>query len=306
MTIFNSAYSTHATTGYVVNKLQSSLESNYYRYDTRPHSEGVHSIQGAMNDVPLFNYPYILKLKDKDVAFFDARNITTMQRDGSSVVRDQIAFQSRAIHAKLALDWHQGYQNRIRDINGFGLAVYASWLGEVIAKRFALDPMTQLHVSILAGIFYINNFWDKTEADKEDVAYIFSALTRICGYRNSDIVDIIEAYPIIRDVEDFCTCVKEFTQNVRLGDLNPATLYGVVRGSWFSSAGGEIVAVALEYPPTWLYMLFEALVNRGFKKAGLTAIAERNSYRKYHEGFIRQLADLGAPDGADSALVTAY
>ena len=296
MTIFNSAYATHATTGYVTSKLLHALEANYYHGNTTAYKEGVHAIQNTANDIPAFSYPFIAKLKEGNVAFFDARNIMANDRSGQTRIRDEAEYQSRVIQAQLALDWHSGYQTRIRDLSPLGLIIFSKWLGEVIAKRFALDALTQLHISVFAGIFYINNFWDKSEADKEDINYLYSALTRVCGYKNSDVTDIVDSYPIIRNVGEFCDFIKEYTQNVRLEDLNPATLYGVVGGSWFVNTGREVVSIALEYPPVWLSMLFQAITNRGFKKAGLTQIIERSSYRKYIDEFVRNMAYLSSSE----------
>lgn len=301
MTIFNSAYQTQATTGYVTTKLQQALEQAFYHGSTQAMREGVHMIRDGLNGtvagVPAFNFPFVAKMKDQDVAFFDARTFVSVDGSGRLRVRDDIELQSRTIQAQLALDWHHGYQGRIRDMSPLGLMVFAHWLGEVVGKRFALDARQQLQVSVFAGVFYLNCFWDKTEADKEDVAYLGSAMTRICGYKHSDVVDIVEAHPIIRDLSEFCEVVKSFVQSVRLEDFNPATLHGVVGGSWFSSNGGrELVAVALEYPPVWLTLLFQAICNRSFKKAGLTEIVMRNSYKKYHEAFVRSMAFLGQAD----------
>lgn len=306
MTIFNSAYKTQATTGYVTTKLQHALEDAFYHGSTQPMREGVHMIRDGLNGsvagVPAFNFPLVCKMKDGDVAFFDARSIVGQDSNGRMRVRDEVELQSRTIQAQLALDWHHGYQGRVRDMSPIGLMVYAHWLGEVVGKRFALDARQQLQVSVFAAVFYLNCFWDKTEADGEDIAYLGSAITRICGYKHSDVVDIVEAHPIIRDLSEFCEVVKNFVQSVRLEDFNPATLHGVVGGSWFSSNGGrELVAVALEYPPVWLTLLFQAICNRSFKKAGLTEIVMRNSYKKHHENFVRSMAFLGQADDVVAA-----
>lgn len=300
MTIFNSAFTTSALNGYVTTKLEQSLEEAYYHGATQQMRENVHMVREGLNGgvagVPAFNFPYVLKLKDEDVAFFDARTIVGVDATGGMRVRDQIELQARTVQAQLALDWHHGYQNRVRDLSPLPLMLYAHWMGETVARRFAIDARQQLQVSVFAAIFYLNNFWDKTEAASEDTAYLLSAITRTCGYRHSDVVDIVETHPIIRDVQEFCDVVKSFTQSVRLEDFNPATLFGVVGGSWFGNAGKELITVALEYPPVWLTLLFQAVTNRGFKKAGLTQIIERSSYRKYHENFVRGMAFLGMPD----------
>lgn len=295
MTIFNSAYQTHATTGYVTSKLAQALEEAYYHHSTDPVRENVHMIREGLNGgvagVPAFNFPYVCKFKDEDVVFFDARSFT----NSTGGVRDEIELQARTIQAQLALDWHHGYQGRVRDLSPLGLLIYAHWMGEMVAKRFALDARQQLQVSVFAGIFYINCFWDKTEASSEDTAYLLSAITRVCGYRHSDVIDIVETHPIIRDIGELCEVIKSFTQSVRLEDFNPATLLGVVGGSWYGNAGRELIGVALEYPPVWLTLLFQAVSNRGFKKAGLTQIIERPSYRKHLDGFVRSMAYLGQP-----------
>lgn len=298
MTIFNSAYGTTATNGYVVTKLEQTLEQAYYHDATQQMRENVHLVREGLNGgvagIPAFNYPFICKLKDSDVVFFDARALISATPDAR--VRDAAELQARTIQAQLALDWHHGYQGRVRDMSPLGLMIFANWMGEVVAKRFALDARQQLQVSVLAGIFYLNNFWDKSDVTSEDTAYLQSAITRTCGYRHSDVVDIIETHPIIRDMSEFCEAVKSFTQSVRLEDFNAATLAGTVSGSWFGNLKGEVMAIALEYPPVWLTLLFQAITNRGFKKTGLTQIVERSTYRKYHEDFVRSMAYLGQPD----------
>lgn len=300
MTISKSAYNTTVTKGYILPKIESALELAYYHGATESIRENVHMVRdgigGGVNGIPAFNFPIIGKLKDADVAFFDARSIISVDNTGTTRVRDHVELQARIIQAQLALDWHHGAQNRIRDMSPLGLQVYAHWLGEVIAKRFALDAREQLQISVLAAIFYLNCFWDETDATTQEIGYLQSAITRICGYRHSDVADIIEAHPIIRDMSEFCEVVKSYTQSVRLEDFNQATLAGAVQGSWFGNMRGEIMAIALEYPPVWLTLLFQSITNRGFKKAGLTQIVERNTYRKHHEGFVRSMAHLSQPD----------
>ena len=209
MSIFNSAYHTTATAGYPTTKITQALETAYYHDATQQIRENVHMVREGLNGgvagVPAFSYPCVVKLKDEDVVFFDARNLISINSSGIARVRDEIELQARTIQAQLALDWHHGYQARVRDMSPLGLVVYAHWLGETVAKRFALNAQHQLQVSIFAGIFYLNNFWDKTEATSEDTGYLMSALTRSCGYRNSDVIDIVETHPIIRSVEELCS-----------------------------------------------------------------------------------------------------
>jgi hypothetical protein len=295
MSIFNTAYNTTACSGMLVDKIQKSLLDAYFHARLTQVTDGVVVMTGLHDsgvNTPVFNYPIILE--GKDTAVFDARTLIIHDErlPNGYRVRNEVEFRAKTIQAALALRWSRGEIDRIRDASPLPLAVYSGWMGEVLAKRFALDARTQLQLSVIAAIFYINCFAKDGNKEDTDTAYLFTIINRACGYRHDDLVDIVEAHPIINDVAHLCEVMKEYTQNVRLRDLNPATLYGSLGGSWWGNNGLEAVSVGIEYPPVWMAIVFQALTDQGFKRSVIGSIVLRNTYRKTTEMFLRQMLDM--------------
>lgn len=299
MSIFNTAYNTTACAGMSVDKIQKSLLAAIYHGNLSRVCEGVFAMTGLREsgvNTPVFNYPIILE--SKDCAVFDARTLIVHDENHPEGyrIRNEVEFRAKTIQAALALRWSRGETNRIRDSSPLPLAVYAGWMGEVLAKRFALDARTQLQLSVLAAIFYINCFAKPDDKEDTDTSYLFTAINRACGYRHDDLVDIVEAHPVITDVAHLCEVMREYTQSVRLRDLNPATLYGSLGGSWWGNNGLEAVCVGIEYPPVWMAIVFQALTDQGFKRSVIGSIVLRNTYRKTSESFLRQMLEMADKD----------
>ena len=57
--------------------------------------------------------------------------------------------------------------------------------------------------------------------------------------------------------------------------------------TWFGANAKEILAVALEHPPTWLSLVYIALKERSYKNTSLAKIALRYALNKGGNDFIR-------------------
>lgn len=300
MTIIQSAYDTTVMRGSNVSKIRQAVETAYAHFELREIGQGISIVAGggaAVSATPVFNYPVLIKdSSGNDICVFDARTLVTFSPNEMEMyrVREPYKFDAYHIGAALSLQWTQGMSSRLRDMSQLPLAVYANWFGEMLTVRFGVDAGTQLKISILAAIFYLNQFCEG-EPTERDRAFFVVAIQRACGYRNSDIQPIVDAHPFIQDIEHLCECIREYTQKVQLEDLNAATLVATAGGYWYYNNGREAIAVALEYPPMWLQIVYQAITDRGFKKARLTTILERNTYRKFYQDYVRQLASLAMP-----------
>lgn len=306
MTILAHAYQSSACKDYLLQKTENEVLSALIRNRLVGLRENVWAVapeeyDATVSVIPVFNYPLVVEHNHEKHVVVDTRNLLSRQTTGTLRARRSDEFQAKVILAQLALDWSHGEQQRIFSINQMPLAVFSGWLGEVIGKRFALNAMSQMQVSILAAIYYINLFSDASQVEAREGAAMLATITRACGWRAGDVITILEAYPVISTLEEFCEFARNHTQDVHLQDLNTITLQGSVGGYWYGNAGRESIAVALEYPPMWLSLVFQAITDRSFKKAGLTTVVERSSYRRHHENFIRALllkGDLTKTGGA--------
>ena len=300
MTIIQSAYDTTVMRHSNVSKIKQAVETAHAHFELKEISHGVSIVVGngsAVSAAPVFNYPVLIKdSSGNDIAVFDARSLVTASPNEMEPyrIREPYKFDAYHIGAALSLQWAQGTVGRLRDMSQLPLAIYANWFGAMMSVRFGIDAGTQLKISILAAVFYLNQFCEG-EPDEREKAFFVVAIQRACGYRVSDIQPVVDNHGFIQDIEHLCESIREYTQKVQLEDLNAATLVATAGGYWYYNHGREAIAVALEYPPLWLQIVFQSITDRGFKKARLTTIVERNTYRKFHQDFVRQMASLATP-----------
>lgn len=300
MTILKTAYETTVLRHSNVSKIQHAIETAFAYGELEEISEGVYALASfgsASSATPSFNYPVIVKdSHGNDGVVFDARSLVTSSPNEQERyrVREPYKFDAYRTGAALNLMWVQGMHGRVRDMSQLPLMVYAAWMGEMLTVRFGLDAGTQLKISILAAIFYLNQF-QEGKIEERDRAYFVVAIQRACGYRISDIEPIVDSYSDIQDLEHLCESIRACTMKVQLEDLNASILISTAGGYWYYNHGREAIAVAMEFPPLWCQIVFQAITDRGFKKARLTTILERNTYRRHYETFVRQMAGLGAP-----------
>lgn len=295
MSIFKTAYDTAACRGYITSKITDGLTRADIKDLLRKSQfdNVVEVIGGHLTDeiVPAFNHPILFK--DRNGVEKLAVDIRSTGRWDSAqqqfVVRDITLQQGILWRAGLNEIWlEENGPDKIRSLSTFPLSVYASWIGEAVAKRLALEAQDQFTVSVLAAIFYLNLFWPNERSsnpDKMDKTFLVSMIARGLSYKADAVYDIVEKHAGILDVSDFCQACKDYSQSTRLRDLNQATLIGIVGGYWYGPNGREIIAVALEHPPTWICLLLQAMYIRSYNKAGLTKILERGTYQRQSSQF---------------------
>ena len=293
MTILTSAYDTTACRSYKKAKIHDALVELFLMGGTTAHFGGrVQTVDvntTGVSNVDAFNYPFIDERDGQTISFVDMRSITSYdERNATLRIRNQNEYDIRLITGNIANEWAKGRTERFLLSLPLGLSVYSIWLGMAVAGRFSVDPLTQGKVSILAAIFYINNFYPEDKiARKEHKATLQSMITRHCDLVTPEVASIVNEYSTLSDIESLCTAMKEYTQNVRLKDLNVATLFDAVGGYWFGNYGSEMMAVSLEYPPVWLGLVLSSLVDRSHQRTRLGDITNRSMVKKNSENFIR-------------------
>jgi hypothetical protein len=295
MSIFRTAYDTTACRGYLTNKVLDGLTRADIKglLVTSKLNDAVLVTGGHLTDeiVPSFSHPILFKDKDgTDKMAVDVRGLGKWDSiQQQYVVRDTASYDGLMVRAGLNEIWLESSgPDRIRSLSTFPLSVFASWIGEAVAKRLALEAQDQFTVSVLAAVFYLNLFWDKERSEnpsKEDKAFLVSVISRGLNYKSDMVYDIVERHAGIIDVASYCEACKSYSQSVRLRDLNAATLFAMISGYWYGNNGREVIAVALEHPPTWLSLLWQAMYIQGYRNAGLTKILERNTYKRQSSQF---------------------
>lgn len=297
--IFQSAYETSACPGYIVKQIQEALQEfiiqNVFKKDDSGRIYIVESGYLSLSDekVPSFYHPMIVEHRGEKNIVVDVRQTGKYNvQSGNFEVRDKDGYDAIVLRGELNDVFVNGLPEQLKNVSQLPLDVYMNWVSESIAKRIGLDGRDQFVTSVLAGVLYLNLFWNKQVAEKTDITYLTTTISRVSGMPHQAVYEIVQAYPIIKNLEEFCTALKEVTQSVRFNNFNVSLLIQIIGGYWYGVNAREIIAVALEHPPTWMALIFQAINDKGMRHSGLTKILDRNRFKKNWESFNRALLNI--------------
>lgn len=298
MSIFKTAYDTRATSGFVIKPVIDGVKEAIVTGDVNHTESGglyiVESSTGLAAKVPAFAHPLLIEMDGKEDLVLDARmygSWIALQKQFR--VRNETEYKLLKLRGDLNKIWITESPTLLRDVSPMGTAIFASWVGENVGRRFALDPREQFDLTILAALHYQYLFIDTptlNERDRNRIAGAIAKATRASAEDVFAVMDVV-ADEDFGDVFHFCRMAQQVTGSVRLKDFNVGILYGILGGTWFSPDRQEIVAVALEHPPTWLAILYAAYTERSFKNSGIAKIAERGNSQQGKD-YVRSLLNL--------------
>lgn len=298
MTICKTAYDTTACGGFVMRKTVDAIQVAFTHGSLGGNIEGgIWLIEGgtSMADaIPAFAHPLAFEYHTKEErVVVDVRGFGKWDAMQNVYrIRNEMEYQLAVHRGNLNRIWIEQSPTLLRDISQLPIAIFASWISEAIAKRFALDPREQLNLGILAAIFYLSLFSDVTELDEREKMRAVNAITRAMRASAADVLVVLDQISVVPNVAVFCQQAEAISGSVRLKELNVGLLYSVLGGTWFGTNAKEIVAVALEHPPTWLAILLAAYSERTYKNSAISKITERTGNKDSGKGYIHAVLNL--------------
>ena len=292
--MFKTAYETTACVGYKLDKTISALKAAQINGEVIALDfYNIYSLIGSgasSNDVPSFVHPLLID----DKFYIDVRSFGKYdQNQRDFIVRNKVDYDFMYLRAKLNSLWVGGHPEWLRDISPLPIAVFASWISESVGKRFALDPKEQFDLGILAAIFYISQFSDDVELTERDKLRVVNSVTRALRASTQDVLEIIDKVSVINNIFEFCSHAQEITGSVRLKDFSPGLLTTLVGSTWYGPNAKEILAVAIEHPPTWISIMLTSIDERTFKNSQIARIiTDRSTFKKLSDDFIRAITNL--------------
>lgn len=309
MTIYRTPYATSQCEGFApgVSKTQVQLKAaaatgalNYIA----PNLVVVEDGDNYRNAIPSFTHPMLLDPKQSEekearpTLAMDARPFGQWSRNQEAfIVRNESEMNMAKLRLRLSSIWLGEERNYLRNVSAIPVKMFTSWISEGLQRKFALEPIDQMRLSILAGILYNSNFSDATDLDETDKVRAAGSLGRDLGIDVKEILTVMDKYPVLPSIDAFCRAAGDVV-GVRLQELNRGVLYASLGGSWFGYNFKEILAVALEHPPTWLAIVYTAGSDRSYRNTGLMRLFERVSRGGADQlfyGSIKKLVENFAP-----------
>jgi len=309
MTIYHTAYDTTQCEGFGpgVNKTQQQMQAAIAMgalIYASPDMLLVYDGDNYRNAIAGFTHPMRVSNKpsqekgDRQALAIDVRPFGSWSRNQNKfVVRDESQMIMALLRLRLSSIWLTEERSYLRNVSPIPIKMFASWIMESLANKFALEPLERMNVSILAGVLYLSNFSDTTELDENERTRLAASLSRDLAIDVKEILPVVDQYPSLAGVDAFCKAASAMC-GVRLAELNRGLLYASLGGSWFGYNFKEVLAVALEHPPTWLAIVYTAGTDRSYRNTRLFKTFENNSRGGTDDLFknsLKRLVDNLAP-----------
>jgi len=248
-----------------------------------------------IEDIPPFLDPvkvddsWIIDLRSlKSKVLYQGSNIS-LPDDGSIGLLKRTAFA--------CMHWESD-ASTYDSLGNFGIICFGFWIGNIISNSEGLQ-ITDRNRLIVAAMFWA---WtqkniigrkrdDELSADEEMTAV--SVISGNVGIERSEILSIVRSLGHISDIFSFISAIKKLNIN-RLRSIDSGTLITLVGNSWFGFIDNKhMLAIALEYPPYFYSIVYEALESpRLYKKTNIAGVVENQRTNHTLRSFKANFKDL--------------
>lgn len=301
MTIRLTAYETLVGEGQQIGKIQAAIAGV-------PLGNGVESIntdtyrviggdpQAQM--IPAFSHPMLCANShthgNKKIAV-DVRSYGTWDMyQRTFKVRVRTSYDFDILRAQLNTIWVNEAPMTLARLSSLPMNLFAGWISENITQKYLLNQREQDSLRVWAGAFYYSSFMDQEDFHSATRTQMTMALQQGLNMPPTIIIPVLDKLerPISGLVE-FCEMFETITDNIRFKGYNAGILIAQLRGTWFSGSNTELIAVALEHPPTWISMVYAAATDRSYHNTDLHRRLERiDRQHKNAQLFVRAIASL--------------
>lgn len=221
----------------------------------------------------------------------------SMLRPDRTPVNPQDVYNHQMRYAKLTALWYEGGVAARRDIltlGEFPIRAFVSWISQALALRLGLDFGQTSIVRALVAVYYIQLHEPAHAHGADNDKLLIRAARALPGMDPETLGNMLGEIPQLNNIQDFVTWTKKMLDSPRAEDLT----VNLVWASLYFSFGvnfREQVAVATEYPPAFIGLVYSALIERSYSKTGLGKTIERVITRQNDKEFIKGVNQLLAP-----------
>lgn len=304
--MFPTSYETTPCRDYLIDKIAASIRKQRimrpsdFQGVKKPLSQDnigyVSFVTPSAAEIPPFAHPMVVVDEDKTYEIYaDVRNFTRLDREMNVVVSSRLDYDLMVLRVWFQMIWLKYSPMDMLGLGTYPITVYSRWLSEAVTRRLALPPDAQMKLSVMSAYFYICMFYEPANEMEEKVRFkVATLISRATNVNAQEVLTVIEGLPVFDSAGAFVAALAERTGSVRFNDFNLGLLYSVISGSWFGQNHRELVAVAIEHPPSWMAILVKAVNERGFHNTIIGKVAKMSDKGDLSKTFINNVLNLPA------------
>lgn len=202
---------------------------------------------------------------------------------------DYLVLKSSAI---LEQYWNAEDPARMRARFKFAAQVYAAWISQAVNRLYALDFHDQYRVMAISMYFYYTRFVPTGKLEREELNIAVNHTIKTTGLSASEIYNIFEKIPELKNIDDMCQAIRELIENVRLSQFTPDGLLEAIKNTYFGNNAKDYIRIALEFPPIWIAIVFGVLTEKTYKTSPLYKTIETQAKKASVDEFTMNFMTL--------------
>lgn len=162
--------------------------------------------------------------------------------------------------------------------------IYGYWLGMKVAKKLVLGPKEQNELIVYFTYFFITRSYIGETLQQMEYDSILNKISNLTLISYQEVEAVLSSVDkrIFVGLDDLCAHIAENAVNPKLSKFNRILLQGILITGWMGINARELVAVASEYPPAFMCLIYRALNERAYKDTDIAQVTLRllNSARQ--------------------------
>lgn len=250
-----------------------------------------------MEQVPVFRHPFEQDVTGVPFTFFDLRpyrSVLHTNQDGTVDFQNEGSVGIVFRRAVLEMAWASGNIDAFYFNIDVPLAIFSKWISGLLKNKLNLDELVTEKLKAIVAYYYYCLHCEESKFDSRRVEVFTIKISRILGIPYQKLDTWLRPIGYLANLDDLCSALAKHGVSASLRRLDKRIFWTLTSTSWFgSSEVREQLAVALEYPPMFVAMIYSSCAGeKQYRKAWLTQLIEREGRSLKSGEFVGRVNDL--------------
>ena len=286
-------YSTTVGQMYRIKETISKVKLAFIRRELEDLGNGLYGITAISDDCPVFSQPLtVLETEMQDKVVVDIRPFTSIdRRTNELIVRNKEALKVMNFRARVLALWDMtgAGNDDLMALGTLPIKAFSKYMAGNIARQRQLDAIDTHNLEIITAFYYYCLFKERSTFKELDKARAINNISRMFYKQAHEIEELLDGVDYIEDIQDYANVVKSRIESPTINVITPALIYSFLGGGWFGPNAREHVLVSLEHPPTWIWLVYEAVSNKLYKQTMLGKLTQQLDQKGAGNEFVRSV-----------------
>lgn len=247
--------------------------------------------------IPVFRHPLSQEVQSIPYTYIDLRpyrGTLKLNADGTTDFVNEGSVGIIFRRAVLEMAWSEGNIDAFYFNVDVPLAIFAKWLTGLLKNKLNLNELVAEKLKAITAYYYYCLHCDTKDFNDRRHEVFCVKISRILNIPYQKLDLWLRPVGYMANLDDYCKALAEFGESLSLKRIDKRILWTLTSTSWFgSSEVREQLAVALEYPPMFIAMIYSACAGeKQYRKAWLTQLIDREGRNLKTDDFVARVNDL--------------